>query len=104
MTEKTDEMLSSYDVQRAIDPILECIDMLNNWYIRRSRRRFWRSVNDTDKKEAYQTLRAALLRLVTVAAPIIPFISEVIYRNMRYEGSPLSVHLCDFPTRGSAPP
>ena len=89
--------LDGYELQKAIDPILNFIDLLNNWYIRRSRRRFWRSVNDSDKRQAYETLHSALMRLVLVAAPIIPFITEEMYRNLRYEGMPDSVHLCDYP-------
>jgi isoleucyl-tRNA synthetase len=76
---------------------VEFIDLTNNWYIRRSRRRFWRSENDSDKAQAYQTLHAVLLALVKVAAPIIPFITEEIYRNLRAAGMPESVHLCAFP-------
>jgi isoleucyl-tRNA synthetase len=89
--------LDGYDLQRAIEPILNFIDLLNNWYIRRSRRRFWRSENDRDKAEAYATLHSVLLKLVTVAAPIIPFVTEEIYRNLRTNEMPESVHLCDYP-------
>ncbi|WP_455381481.1 DUF5915 domain-containing protein, partial [Salinispira pacifica] len=89
--------LDRYDMQRAIDPIVEFIDLLNNWYIRRSRRRFWRSENDLDKEQAYQTLYAVLHTLVAVAAPVIPFITDAIYQNLRQEGSPESVHLLDYP-------
>ncbi len=89
--------LEAYDMQKAIDPIVDFIDLLNNWYIRRSRRRFWRSENDADKDEAYQTLRSVLLRLALTAAPIMPFISEEIYRNLRTPEMPESIHLCDYP-------
>jgi isoleucyl-tRNA synthetase len=89
--------LELYDLQKAIDPIAEFIDLLNNWYIRRSRRRFWRSENDLDKQQAYQTLHAVLLKLVLTAAPFIPFTSEEIYGNLKAEDMPESVHLCDFP-------
>ena len=89
--------MDGYDLQRAIEPIVNFIDLLNNWYIRRSRRRFWRSENDTDKAEAYATLNGVLLKLVTVAAPIIPFVTEEIYRNLRSASMPESVHLCDYP-------
>jgi len=95
------EQLDAYDIQKAIEPILAFIDMLNNWYIRRSRRRFWRSnEGDTvvrDKEEAYGTLRAALIALSQVAAPFMPFVTEMIYRNLREEKDPESVHLCDWP-------
>jgi isoleucyl-tRNA synthetase len=89
--------LDAYDLQRAIDPIVNFIDLLNNWYIRRSRRRFWRSENDADKAEAYASLHTVLMKLATVAAPIIPFVTEEIFRNLRTDANPLSVHLADFP-------
>ena len=91
------EQLEAYDLQRAIDPIVNFIDLLNNWYIRRSRRRFWKSENDADKNQAYETLYAVLLKLTMVAAPIMPFVTEEIYRNLRDEGAPESVHLVDYP-------
>ena len=96
------EALDRYELQKAIQPIVTFIDNLNNWYIRRSRRRFWRSENDMDKKQAYQTLYAVLMTLVHTAAPIVPFISEEIYQNLRGEGSPGSVHLADFPEANPA--
>jgi isoleucyl-tRNA synthetase len=77
------EQMELYDMQKAIQPITNFIDLLNNWYIRRSRRRFWRSGNDLDKSQAYETLYAVLMKLVHVAAPIIPFITEEIYRNLK---------------------
>jgi isoleucyl-tRNA synthetase len=89
--------LEKYDMQGAIAPIVDFIDSLNNWYIRRSRRRFWRAGTDDDKAEAYAVLRRVLVRLVTVAAPIMPFITEDIWRNIRSAGDPESVHLCDWP-------
>ncbi len=98
LVEDVTAQLDAYDLQRAIDPIVDFIDLLNNWYIRRSRRRFWRSENDTDKAEAYATLHHVLMKLVTVAAPIIPFVTEEIYRNLKADGEPQSVHLCDYPT------
>ena len=90
--------LDRYDLVRAIEPIVDFIDVLNNWYIRRSRRRFWRSESDLDKKEAYETLWHVLVTLAKVAAPILPFISEAMYRNLKTEGMPDSVHLADYPT------
>jgi isoleucyl-tRNA synthetase len=89
--------LDDYDLSRAVDPILDFIDGLNNWYIRRSRRRFWRSENDMDKIEAYAALLAALKTLVKVACPFMPFITEAIWLNLRAEDEPESVHLCEFP-------
>jgi isoleucyl-tRNA synthetase len=94
--------LDDYEIQRATLPIADFIDLLNNWYIRRSRRRFWRSEGDADKAEAYQTLYSVLMKLVMCAAPFIPFITEEIYRNLRTDGMPESIHLCDFPKADKA--
>ncbi len=91
------EALDAYDIQKASTTIVSFIDDLNNWYIRRSRRRFWRSENDNDKKMAYDTLYSVLLTFVKIAAPLVPFITESIFINLRDEEMPISVHLCDFP-------
>lgn len=91
------EAMDRYDLQSAVRPFIQFIEELTNWYIRRSRRRFWKSSNDSDKLSAYQTLYEVLLQLSKVAAPFVPFISESIYRNLRTEDMPESVHLCDFP-------
>ncbi len=97
VTGEVTAQLEAYEMQRAIEPIVQFIDLLNNWYIRRSRRRFWKSENDIDKHQAYETLYSVLMRLTLVAAPIVPFITESMYRNLRSEGMPESVHLCDYP-------
>ncbi len=94
--------MDAYDLQKAVDPIVNFIDLLNNWYIRRSRRRFWRSENDLDKQQAYETLYSVLLKLITIAAPFIPFITEEMYQNLRTQDMPESVHLCDYPTADDA--
>ena len=94
--------MDGYDLQRAVRPFVQFIDDLTNWYIRRSRRRFWKSQDDTDKRDAYRTLRYVLVQLCKVAAPFTPFISEAIYRNLRGEDMPASVHLCDFPAPDAA--
>ncbi|QEN04010.1 isoleucine--tRNA ligase [Thiospirochaeta perfilievii] len=91
------EKLDAYDVREAIDEFVKFIDSLNNWYIRRSRKRFWKSESDNDKTEAYQAIWYALMNLVKVACPFVPYISEEIYQNLRTEDMPESVHLCDFP-------
>ena len=91
-----------YDLQRSVRPFVKFIEDLTNWYIRRSRRRFWKSQNDGDKLCAYRTLRYVLVQLAKVAAPFTPFIAEEIYRNLKGEGDPESVHLCDFPTANAA--
>ncbi|MFW6260164.1 MAG: isoleucine--tRNA ligase [Spirochaetota bacterium] len=97
LVEDVTAQLDAYDLQRAIDPVVNFIDLLNNWYIRRSRRRFWRSENDSDKAEAYASLYAVLVKLVTVAAPIIPFVTEEVFQNLRADSQPASVHLLDYP-------
>lgn len=89
--------LDDYDLSRAIDPIIQFIDQLNNWYIRRSRRRFWKSENDGDKAQAYETLYRALRKFALVAAPVVPFITESIWQNLRSGDDPESVHLADYP-------
>ena len=91
------DAMDSYDVQSACSALTAFIDDLNNWYIRRSRRRFWKSENDGDKKEAYDTLYRVLITFVKVAAPFVPFVTDSIYLNLRTEGMPESVHLCDYP-------
>ncbi len=92
------ENLEHYDLNRAIVPIVRFIDLLNNWYIRRSRRRFWRSENDIDKLQAYETLYAVIMKVIHVAAPFIPFMTEEIYQNLRTSAMPVSIHLADYPT------
>jgi isoleucyl-tRNA synthetase len=96
------DAMESYDLQRAVRPFVRFIEDLTNWYIRRSRRRFWKSQDDSDKNQAYQTLNYVLLQLSKVAAPCIPFISETIYQNLRTADMPESVHLCDFPVADSS--
>jgi isoleucyl-tRNA synthetase len=102
LAEEMTGYLDNYDLQKAAAPLVTFIDQLNNWYIRRSRRRFWKSENDQDKEQAYGTLHAVLLRLVKLAAPYIPFITEEIYLNLRSDDMPESVHLCDYPLAGNA--
>jgi len=97
MVEKVTAALDSYDMNRANAPIVEFFDLLNNWYIRRSRRRFWRSENDSDKAEAYGTLYSVLKKISLVAAPIMPYTTEAIWQNLRLESDPISVHLADYP-------
>jgi len=100
LVEKCGIALDDYDLSGAIDPIVEFIELLNNWYIRRSRRRFWKSVrpeSDTDKKDAYETLYAVLKTLISVAAPFMPFTTDAIWQNLRTPSDAESIHLTDFP-------
>lgn len=89
--------MDQYNLQTAAACFAEFIDNLTNWYIRRSRRRFWKSQNDNDKDEAYHTLYFTLITFCNTAAPFIPFITESIYRNLKTSLMPDSVHLTDFP-------
>jgi isoleucyl-tRNA synthetase len=84
-----------YDLQKTCDAIMVFLDGLNNWYIRRNRRRFWRSELDADKKSAYETLHEVLVTMTKLLAPICPFITEHLYQNLMNTTD--SVHLTDFP-------
>ena len=97
LTQEVVAAMDAYDLQQAVRPFVRFLEDLTNWYIRRSRRRFWKSSDDADKAQAYATLYEALVRLCKIAAPFVPFISEAIYRNLRSPEMPESVHLCDFP-------
>ena len=94
--------MDDYDLQKSVRPFVKFVEDLTNWYIRRSRRRFWKSTNDGDKLNAYRTLRYVLVQLAKVAAPFTPFIAEEIYTNLKGANDPESVHLCDFPTANAA--
>ena len=88
-----------YSTPRIIKSLFELIDDLSNWYIRRSRRRFWKADDDADKKLAYETLNFVLVRTTQLLAPWAPFISDHIYRQLvRGTDMPKSVHLTDWPT------
>lgn len=89
--------LDNYDLSQAVPPMVEYINLLNNWYIRRSRRRFWKSENDNDKAQAYETLYRALKKFALLAAPFIPFVTESIWQNLRMTNEAESVHLADYP-------
>ncbi|MDA3798249.1 MAG: isoleucine--tRNA ligase [Kiritimatiellae bacterium] len=98
LIEDVSDAMDNYELQRAVRPFVSFIDNLTNWYIRRSRRRFWKSQDDGDKQQAYATLHYVLLQLSKIAAPFIPMISESIYQNLKTDDMPESVHLCDFPS------
>ncbi|HSX48300.1 MAG TPA: isoleucine--tRNA ligase [Candidatus Nanoarchaeia archaeon] len=88
----------AYQIARATRPLRDLIEDLSNWYVRRSRRRFWKSENDGDKNEAYATLHYVLVRITQLLAPWSPFLSDKIYRELT-DGMdvPDSVHLTDWP-------
>lgn len=88
------EYFAIYDLQKASNSIYKFVDDLTNWYIRRSRRRFWKSEDDADKNHAYSTLYQVLTTLCKVLAPFTPFMPEEIYRNLTGEES---VHLSRYP-------
>ncbi len=90
--------LDSYDANEPARRIHRFVDELSNWYIRRSRRRFWKSQSDSDKLAAYQTLYETLRTVSQLMAPFVPFTSDAIYRNL---SSDESVHLSDFPAATS---
>lgn len=89
--------MNSYDLNKSVAPFVSFIDMLTNWYIRRSRRRFWKAGEGKDKDQAYATLYTVLLNLCTATAPYIPFISDEIFQVLRTDNMPESVHLCEYP-------
>jgi len=93
--------MDAYRLYNVVPAVVEFIDDLTNWYIRRSRRRFWKSDNDQDKNQAYATLYRVLVDFSKVLAPFLPFLAEEIYqvlvRELGGSGAPVSVHLCDFP-------
>lgn len=97
MIDEIREHMDAYYLQKAANRFEKFIEDLTNWYIRRSRRRFWKSQNDNDKDDAYRTLHYVLINFCKTAAPFIPFITEEIYRNLCTENMPESVHLCDYP-------
>ena len=97
---QVDDCMDAYDPTNAGRRIQEFIDRLSNWYVRRSRRRFWRSENDQDKQSAYLTLYACLVTVSRLMAPLAPFVSERIYQDLVCAvdpDAPDSVHLAAFP-------
>lgn len=97
LIKEVEKHTDAYDLPNAMKPILPFIDDASNWYVRRSRRRFWKSGSDSDKNDAYQTLHYVLATLAKVLAPFTPFLSEELYRNLTGEES---VHLLNWPEVG----
>lgn len=91
---EVEEHLDAYDLPGAVAPILPFLDDASNWYVRRSRRRFWKSEDDGDKSDAYKTLHYVLVRLAYLLAPLTPFMAEELYRNLT--GDKESIHLKDW--------
>ena len=95
-----DNNLSDYKITESARALGEFVDELSNWYVRRSRERFWGKEMTQDKINAYMTLYTALVTIAKVTAPMIPFMAEEIYRNLVCsidKNAPISVHLCDYP-------
>ena len=101
MVKEVDSDLGSYRVTEVAKALQTFVDELSNWYVRRSRSRFWAKGMEADKIYAYMTLYTALVTMVKAAAPMVPFITESIYQNLVRsvdKAAPESVHLADFPT------
>ena len=97
---EVDDDLANYRIPEAARALQEFVDEMSNWYVRRGRERFWAKGMEQDKINAYMTLYTALVTISKVAAPMIPFMTEQIYRNLVCSidaNAPESVHLCDFP-------
>ncbi len=100
LTKDVDNYLANYKITEASKVLEEFVDDLSNWYVRRSRERFWAKGMEQDKINAYMTLNTALITLCKLAAPMIPFMTEDIYQNMVRsvdKDAPESIHLCDYP-------
>ena len=99
------EGMEAYNIPAALSSVLEFIDDMSNWFVRRSRRRFWKSEDDQDKLEAYSALYYVLIYLAKIMAPFTPFLAEELYQKMTGAGVvnseiPESVHLLDWPEAG----
>ena len=100
-----DNDLANYKIPEAARALQEFVDEMSNWYVRRSRERFWAKGMEQDKINAYMTLYHALVTIAKTAAPMIPFMTEDIYQNLVRsvdKNAPESIHLCDFPTVNEA--
>ena len=100
MVKTVDDNLNNYKITETARVLEDFVDELSNWYVRRCRERFWAKGMEQDKINAYMTLYTTLVTLCKAAAPMIPFMTESIYRNLVCsidKTAPISVHLCDFP-------
>jgi len=101
VVKSVDDYLEHYKIPEAARALQEFVDDMSNWYVRRSRERFWAKGMPQDKINAYMTLYTALVTICKAAAPFIPFMTEDIYQNLVVkidQAAPESIHLCDFPT------
>ena len=102
---EVDSDLGSYKIPEAARALQEFVDDMSNWYVRRSRERFWAKGMEQDKINAYMTLYTALVTVCKLAAPMIPFMTEDIYQNLvrtNDKSAPESIHLCDYPVADTA--
>ena len=100
LTKTVDEHLANYRIPESARALQDFVDDMSNWYVRRSRERFWAKGMEQDKINAYMTLYTALVTISKAAAPMIPFMTEEIYQNLVRsidKTAPESIHLCDFP-------
>lgn len=97
LIQEVEKHMDAYDLPNALKPILPFIDDASNWFVRRSRRRFWKSDNSTDKQEAYKTLHYVLVKLAHAIAPFTPFMADELYQKLT---GGESVHLQDWPEVG----
>ena len=105
LIKEVDDDLGNYRIPEAARALQEFVDDMSNWYVRRSRERFWAKGMEQDKINAYMTLYTALVTVAKVAAPMIPFMTEDIYQNLVRsldKDAPESIHLCDFPVANEA--
>jgi isoleucyl-tRNA synthetase len=101
LVKSVDDHLDNYRITEGARMLAEFVDELSNWYVRRSRERFWAKEMPQDKINAYMTLYTALVTVAKVSAPFIPFMTEDIYQNLVVnidKNAPKSIHLCDYPT------
>lgn len=101
LAEKVEEEMAAYRLYNVVPAIIATVDDLTNWYVRRSRRRFWKSDNDGDKNAAYASMYKVLVDFSKILAPFLPMLSEEIYQIFVREvdpSAPISVHLCTFPS------
>ena len=96
---EVEKQMDAYNIPDALSPILPFLDDASNWYVRRSRRRFWKSEDDGDKSDAYRTLHYVLVRLSYLLAPFTPFLAEELYHNLT--GDDESIHLKDWLAAGA---
>ena len=96
---EVEKQMDAYNIPDALSSILPFLDDASNWYVRRSRRRFWKSEDDGDKNDAYRTLHYVLVRLSYILAPFTPFLAEELYHNLT--GDDESIHLKDWLTAGA---